>query len=128
MLFPLGHGLSYTTFTFTGLQVSPGGSSALVTVSNTESRAGRAVAELYASLLSPAGGLDRLVGWAAVNLQPNESREVTIAIEPLTLAAYDIKSKRFVRSSGRYTFHSGSTSIDLPAVEAVLLAGQDRVP
>ncbi len=123
VLFPFGYGLSYTTFGYSGLRVTPDGRSAHLTVTNNGAQSGRAVAELYASLPSATGEPDRLVGWAAVTLKPNESREVTIAVEPLTLAVYDPAGKGFAIRAGRYTFRAGGSSADLPAVTEIGLAG-----
>jgi beta-glucosidase len=131
VLFPFGYGLSYTTFAFSKLEVSPDGHSARVTVSNTGTRTGRAVAELYVSL--PSGSSDRseparLAGWGSVTLKPNESREVSIEVEPLTLAIYDLANKKFSIGEGRYTFHAGSSSADLKAEKTISLAAQQVVP
>jgi beta-glucosidase len=126
-LFPFGYGLSYTTFSYSHLKVSPDGSTAQVTVSNTGNRAGRAVAELYASLPAAAGEPQRLAGWEPITLQPHESREVTIAIESLTLSIYDLPQHAFTLLPGSYTFHAGSSSADLPLNQTIVLSGEQSV-
>jgi beta-glucosidase len=126
--FPFGYGLSYTTFAYSGLKVAPDGRSARVTVSNTGTRSGRAVAQLYASLPPSTEEPDRLAGWAVLTLLPKESREVTIAIEPLSLAVYDLQSKGFAISPGRFKFHVGSSSFDLPTEDIVSMEGQRVIP
>jgi beta-glucosidase len=127
VLFPFGFGLSYTTFRYSGLRVMADGRSARLTVTNTGTRGGRAVAELYAALPVAAGEPERLVGWAAVTLAPGESREVMIAIEPLTLAVYDVNARHFAIPAGKFKFSGGGSSLDLPAVQEITLAGETAV-
>jgi beta-glucosidase len=126
-LFPFGYGLSYTTFGWSHLKLSPDGNTAQVTVSNTGNRPGRTVAELYVSLPAAAGEPQRLAGWQPVTLLPHESREVTIAIEPLTLSLYDLTQHAFTLLPGSYTFHAGSSSTDLPLTQTIVLPGEQAV-
>ncbi len=52
-LFPFGYGLSYTTFSYSGLKVTPGKETTVsFTVKNTGSREGAEIAEVYAALPS----------------------------------------------------------------------------
>ena len=73
VLFPFGFGLSYTTYSYSGLKVTPGAAGTTVTfsVKNTGKRAGVEIAEVYAAL--PASAEEppkRLVGWSRVALGP----------------------------------------------------------
>ena len=70
VLFPFGFGLSYTTFTYSGLSVTAGDSTTVTfTVKNTGKRAGTETAQVYASLPDAAGEPPkRLVGWTRVDL------------------------------------------------------------
>lgn len=89
-LFPFGHGLSYTTFAYAGLTAEPDGDGlkVAVDVTNTGDRAGIETPQLY---VTPAGGGPRrLAGWARVDLQPGETRRVTITAEPRIIAEYDV--------------------------------------
>jgi len=126
-LFPFGYGLSYTTFGWSNLKLSPDGTTAQVTLTNTGDRTGRTVAELYVSLPAAADEPQRLAGWTPVTLQPHESRQVTIAIEPLTLSIYDLTPHAFTRVPGSYTFHAGSSSADLPLTQTIVLPGEQSV-
>lgn len=127
VLFPFGYGLSYTTFGWSGIQVSPDGRTAQVTVTNTGNRPGRTVAELYVSLPVDAGEPQRLAGWEPVTLQPHESRKVAIAIEPLTLSVYNLKQHAFTLLPGSYTFHAGSSSADLPLSQTITLSSEQTM-
>ncbi len=88
-LFPFGHGLTYTTFDHSDLRVTAGETvTATCTVTNTGERSGVDVPQLY---LTDAAGEQRtrLLGFARVELEPGESRDLTITAEPRTLARYD---------------------------------------
>jgi len=115
VLFPFGFGLSYTTFKYSGLTVSPDGSMATFTLQNTGRRRGAEVAEVYATLPSSSGEpWKRLVGWKKVELDPNETREMKIQLEPLALDVWDAGLHKFVRPSGSYRIAVGGSSADTP--------------
>ena len=88
-LYAFGHGLSYTTFGFSDLAADGGDTiTATFTVTNTGQRPGADVPQLY---LTSAAGEERmrLIGFARVDLQPGESRQVTITADPRLLARFD---------------------------------------
>lgn len=88
-LYAFGHGLSYTTFGYSDLHAEGGDTiTAAVTVTNTGQRAGADVPQLY---LTNAAGEDRtrLLGFERVELQPGQSRRVTITADPRLLARFD---------------------------------------
>jgi beta-glucosidase len=122
VLFPFGYGLSYTTYSYSGLKLSPGGTpSATFTVTNTGKRAGTEIAEVFAGLPVSAGEPPkRLVGWARVTLAPGESREVTVPVDPKYLSIYD-EQKGWTLVPGQYTFLVGGSSQDLPLKQETTL-------
>jgi beta-glucosidase len=87
-LFPFGHGLTYTTFEYSNLRVSPtsdGGDDVRVTVRNTGTRAGTDVVQLYVGPPStpPVPMAPKaLAGFARVSLDAGRSQDVTIHIAP----------------------------------------------
>lgn len=110
-LFPFGFGLSYTTFSTSGLAVK--GRTATFTVANTGKRAGDDVAQLY--LVSRAGRVARrLVGFQRVSLEPGVSRQVTVTIDPRLLA--DWKGGGWSMPAGDYGFALGRDAENLGAV------------
>ena len=121
VLFPFGFGLSYTSFGFSGLSVTPGESTAVTfTVKNTGERAGIETAEVYASLPAAADEPPkRLVGWTQVDLAPGESKEVTVPVSQDRLTIYDEASDSWKLVPGRYTIRVGSSSRDLPLDQTV---------
>jgi beta-glucosidase len=86
---PFGHGLSYTSFDYGDLQVSGGDTvTATFTVTNTGDREGADVPQLY--LTEAAGDARmRLLGFERVQLQPGQSRRVTVTADPRLLARFD---------------------------------------
>jgi beta-glucosidase len=108
-LFSFGHGLSYTTFAYSGLMANS--NTVTFSVSNTGQRAGAEVAQVYAALPAALRRAPlQLVGWTRVDLQPGESRQVTVALEPLALSRYDAKLRRWIQPKGRYEIFVGGSS------------------
>ena len=83
---PFGHGLSYTTFSSDLLTATR--ESAKVRVSNTGSREGSQVVQIYATNEFSDAFERRLVGFNKVLLQPGESREIDVSLEPLSFKKY----------------------------------------
>jgi beta-glucosidase len=116
-LFPFGHGLSYTTFSYANLRVSRdilrGSDSLVVTVdvSNTGARAGTEVAQLY--LRDDAATVTRPVrelrGFRRVTLQPGETNSVRWVLRSDDLALYDRDMRRVVEP-GTFTLWAGGSS------------------
>ncbi len=127
-LFPFGHGLSYTTFAYSDLNVQAATTTAPVIVSievrNTGERAGDEVVQLYYRDLvaSVARPQRMLLGFARVSLAPGHARRVTFTVHPSRLAFYD-PSMRFVTEPGAFTFSVGASSTDIRAEETVTLDG-----
>jgi beta-glucosidase len=116
VLFPFGFGLSYTTYQYSELKVTEGKEPTVrFLLKNTGVRAGSEVAEVYVALPASAGEPPkRLAGWSKVQLNPGESREVTLSINPRELSIYDEGTNAWKQLPGRYTFMVGGSSKDLP--------------
>src|SRR5581483_10890579 len=126
-LFPFGHGLSYTTFAYSGLSVAKSGGSVTVsfTVRNGGQRAGAEVAQVYVGDPGAAGEPPRqLKGFQKVFLQPGESRVVSISLGPRAFAAWDVASHQWKVGAGRYRVFVGSSSRDLRLSGGIDLDGQ----
>ncbi len=117
VLFPFGFGLSYTSFKYSGLKVSPDGAQVSFTLTNVGKRKGAEIAEVYATLPEAAGEpWKRLVGWQKVELAPGESRELTVLTESLAMSVWDEAGKTFVRTPGAYKVMVGGSSMELGLV------------
>lgn len=123
-LFAFGHGLSYTTFAYSMLELSKAGPDTVAVhlrVQNTGSRAGAEVVQVYASLPAAAGDApQRLVAWRKVWLAPGEARELTVTVERDRLAAWDTQLHQRRLLPGRYRLKAGRSSRDPDALQAEL--------
>lgn len=116
VLFPFGHGLSYTTYAYSDLKVNPGQQTTVTfTLKNAGSRAGDEIAEVYAGLPEAAQEPPkRLVGWSKVHLEPGESKEVTVTVPQKYLSIFDEGTNAWKLLPGSYTFLVGGSSQELP--------------
>ncbi|HEX3680923.1 MAG TPA: glycoside hydrolase family 3 C-terminal domain-containing protein [Bryobacteraceae bacterium] len=123
VLFPFGYGLSYSTYSYSGLKVTAGkNTSVTFVVKNTGNCAGAEIAEIYAALPANAGEPPkRLVGWSKVRLNPGETREVSVDVDPKYLSVYDEAQDGWKLVPGSYKFMVGGSSQDLPLQEQVSL-------
>jgi beta-glucosidase len=124
-LFPFGHGLSYTTFAYAAPTVSParippdGRATASVEVTNTGTRAGDEVVQLYlrAEVSRVTRPVMELKGFRRITLAPGERRTVTFELGPEQLSYYGPEMKRVVEP-GRFQVMVGGSS---DAVKSVVL-------
>ena len=121
VLFPFGFGLSYTTYSYSGLSVTPGDTTAVsFTVKNTGKRPGTEIAQIYASLPVAAGEPPkRLVGWTRVELAPGESKQVSVPVSRDRLTVYDEPSDSWKLVPGSYVIRVGGSSQSLPLEKAI---------
>jgi beta-glucosidase len=120
-LFPFGYGLSYTKFAFSNLDLSArtlsgnGDVQASVDVTNTGSRAGAEVAQLYLSVPATTGEPPRqLKGFRKVYLQPGETKRVTFDISARDASYWNSAAQGWTLAAGTYTVHLGDSSRSLP--------------
>ena len=118
--FPFGYGLSYTTFQYSDLKLSEGGSgkpmTVSVTVRNTGKAPGREVVQVYLSapgkaMSKPAIELKAFAKTKA--LKAGESETLTFALTPRDLASFDSTSSSWMAEAGTYTVKVGASSEDI---------------
>lgn len=120
-LFPFGHGLSYTTFAYSDLTISPetiapsDTAEVRVTVTNTGTRAGDEIVQLYVrdDVSSVTRPVRELKGFSRIVLTPGESRTVTLPLGPAQLSFTDGNNRRVVEP-GTFTIMVGPNSCDGP--------------
>jgi beta-glucosidase len=116
-LFPFGHGLSYTAFQYSDLQVSHSGGNRIavnVRIANTGTREGAEVVQLY--LGSPAEAEEpprQLKGFEKIRLEPGESRLVAMELDESSLATWDTEIHDWRVYPGMYSIMVGSSSRDI---------------
>jgi beta-glucosidase len=117
-LFPFGHGLSYTTFAYSGLAAEPEGHGLRVrfTVRNTGHRRGSDVPQIY---LGPSPDLAlpqarrTLAAYQRIDLAPGRSRTLTLRIPARLLSSWDPRAHRWVLGTGRRAVHLAASATDL---------------
>ncbi len=116
-LFPFGFGLSYTSFRFSRLSVSPARRSVTVrfTLTNTGARAGADVAQVYVGDLKSTGEPPRqLKGYQRVTLAAGRSARVTISLPEVSFSYWSTRLGTWVVAGGRYGLYLGDSSASLP--------------
>lgn len=113
-LFPFGHGLSYTSFSYSGLKVSKQANGDLlvkVTLKNVGARAGAEVAQIYAGLpASTDQPPQRLLAWQKVELKPGETRQLRITVAKQRLHAWNTALRKMEIVPGQYSIKAGGSS------------------
>ena len=136
VLFPFGHGLSYTSFAYSNLRLSQGAmrddetQTVTVTVTNTGSRFGKAVAQLY------VGGRDgdwirpvrELRGFRKVALQPGESKDVSFTLDKRCFALWNEQIHDWYVPAGQYEIAVGDSSRNLPLRTEITLTSTASLP
>jgi beta-glucosidase len=120
-VFPFGHGLSYTQFSYTDLTLSspnmgPDGKVEVrVTIKNTGDRAGDEVAQLYVHQVksSVKRPIKELRGFQRVTLKPGEAKTITFTLPAQKLAYYEVGRHDFVVEPGLFEVLVGSSSADI---------------
>ena len=116
-LYPFGHGLSYTNFTYSDLSVKVQGDTAqvMVTLKNTGKVEGKEIAQLY--LQDPFASVTRpvreLKGYKLVTLAPGASQKVTFTLTDKELGFYDNQGNWLVESGDFNVFVGGSSTATL---------------
>jgi beta-glucosidase len=119
-LFAFGFGLSYTTFSFRNLSVAPspaadGSVSVGFDVTNTGSREGTEVAQVYVAGVHPkvSRPAKELKAFARVDLQPAETKHVTVTLDRRSFSYYDVGGKQWRADPDDYSILVGSSSTQI---------------
>ncbi len=134
VLFPFGHGLSYTTFRISNLQTDKtayaDGETVTVTVdvTNTGNRAGKQVVQLYVlpktetdAVLRP---VQELRGYEKVFLEVGETKTLTFTLNRRAFAYYNTELKAWTVLDGDYTIAAGGSSAELETQQTVHVSGR----
>ena len=112
-MYPFGYGLSYTTFEYSNANISS--TSVSCTIKNTGSRKGAEVVQVYASFPGSAVShrpTRKLIGFDRVELEPGESKQITIPINERELAYYDETSHTWQIEGGTVNITISASSED----------------
>lgn len=123
VVFPFGYGLSYTTFSYTDLEVTEKQVSFLL--KNTGDREGTEISQIYVS----APGTEvfvperELKGFAKTTLKAGEQRRVTIVLDDKAFRYWNVKTNRWEQEAGTYQISVGISSQDMVLSDQIELAG-----
>ena len=136
LLFPFGHGLSYTSFDFSDLRLSreritdQESLTATVRVTNTGKRAGKTVVQLYvgdceSSVFRP---VRELKGFEKIFLEPGESKDVSFTLDKRSFAYWNTKIHDWHVESGEFRIEIGHSSRDIACCAAVQVDSTAEIP
>ncbi len=136
VLFPFGHGLSYTTFAYNNPTVSAktfkdvDGLTVTVDVTNTGRVAGKEIVQVYVH--DQESGLVRpkkeLKGFAKVALEPGETKSVSIPLDFRAFAYYHPKYQQWITDDGEFDILIAASAADIRQVVTVRLESTLRLP
>jgi len=128
-LFPFGFGLSYTTFKYGNLNVTPSfkkGEPVTVSfdVTNTGSREGAEVGEVYVSdtHASVPRPVKELKGFGKVDLKPGETKTISVKLNDRSFSYYDVAQKAWVAEPGDFGIWVGGSSAKIELTGKTTLA------
>jgi beta-glucosidase len=120
-LFPFGHGLSYTTFSYSDMKVEQnqdGGLNVSVNIRNTGDTASDEVPQVYLGAPNeiPAGiqfPMRALAAFDRIHLAPGESRTITLKVPARQMQYWSTTESRWITAAGQRTISVGASSRDL---------------
>lgn len=134
VLFPFGHGLSYTTYAYSNLRLSAdvfegGCVTASVDVTNTGNRAGKEIVQLY---IRPDGiemprPIRELKGFAKVSLEPGQTKTVSFTLDQRSFAYWKDRIHEWYVEPGMYVVEAAASSRDIRQSAAIECKGK-RMP
>jgi beta-glucosidase len=135
-LFPFGYGLSYTTFIYQNPKVSADtfkdvdGLTVSVEVTNTGKLAGKEVVQVYvhdhkSKLVRPP---KELKGFTKVELQPGETKTVTLKLDFRAFAYYHPSFQQWITEDGEFDILIGASSVDIRCTKTVTLHSTLELP
>jgi beta-glucosidase len=136
VLFPFGHGLSYTTFVYSDININKtkmkDTETCTVTakVKNSGARAGKEVVQLY--VRNHGSGIDRPVreikGFTKVSLEPGEEKTVSFTLDKRAFAYYETAVHDWVVASGEFVIELGSSSRDIRLEAPIIVESTTEIP
>jgi beta-glucosidase len=136
VLFPFGYGLSYTTFAYSNPKVSAttfkdvAGVTVTVDVTNTGDVVGKEIVQVYVH--DQKSGLVRpykeLKGFAKVELQPGETKSVSIPLDFRAFAYYHPEYKQWITEDGEFDLLIGTSAADIRHSLTVMLESTLDLP
>jgi len=135
-LYPFGFGLSYTTFAYSNISVTPAvvAGSAPIKVSfdvtNTGQRPGAEVSQVYVGPKSApvSRPIKELKGYSKVMIQPGQTRRVTVELNGRALAYYEPADRAWIVDDDVFTVSVGSSSQDIKLTAQLVSPFRQALP
>ena len=130
VLFPFGHGLSYTRFDYDDLHVTGDEGKprrVALTLTNSGVVDGAEIVQVYVHRLHDSGPYrpaQELGGFAKVTLPAGTSESIAIDLDPHAFAFYDVKSSEWATAPGEYEIRVGASSRDIRLRQRCMVQGQ----
>ena len=136
VLFPFGHGLSYTSFAFSDLKLDKTEMddtdtlNVSVRVKNTGSRAGKTVVQLYVcdKQSTPIRPIRELKGFEKTALEPGEEKEVRFTLNKRAFAYWNTEIHDWHVETGEFFIEIGASSRDIILAETVTVRSTVELP
>lgn len=136
VLFPFGHGLSYTTFEYSNLRLSSDNIkdteevTVQVDVTNTGSVVGKEIVQLYvadeeSTVIRPE---KELKGFEKVELQPGETKTVQFLLNKRSFAYFNTDNHNWHVESGRFVIMIGRSSRDIVLEAGIYVESTEKLP
>lgn len=128
VLYPFGYGLSYTTFEYSNLNVK--NNIVSFKIKNTGKVKGKEIAQVYVSQCNPTifKPLKELKGFAKVELEPDEEKEVNITLDDSTFQYYNVQNKKWEIESGEYKILVGKSCESIELECKIHIDSKDEKP
>ena len=131
VLFPFGYGMSYTTFTYSDLQIEThtkdmeNPAAVTFTITNTGKMDGAEAAQVYVNARKPTvyRPAKELKGFQKIFLKAGESKTVTINLDDKAFRYFNVKTNRFEVDSGAYEIMVGSSAADIHLTGSIVVDG-----
>jgi len=131
VLFPFGHGLSYTTFEYSEFEISsaelapPYALNVSFLIKNTGKVDGAEVAQLYVGAVdSPVFRPEKeLKEFTKIYLDAGETKRVNLALDARSFAIYDVEENEWVVPAGKYQIFVGTSSRDIRLQHEIIIQG-----
>lgn len=136
VLFPFGHGLSYTTFEYSNLRTDKDAMKdtdrveVSVDIKNTGERAGREVVQLYvadkeSTVIRP---VKELKGFEKVELAPGEKKTVSFILDKRAFAYYSVRIHDWYVETGAFDIMIGASSADIRLTKEIQVESTGKIP
>jgi beta-glucosidase len=129
-LFPFGHGLSYTSFSWSNLRLETDGEDLIVSlyVTNTGNRTGQEVVQIYVEDAAPILSRPRrqLKAFAKLTLTSGDTQTAHVLLKPRDFACYNTKFGGWIARAGEFTIHAAASAADMRLSGTVTRASEWR--